>query len=110
MVTSLFSRLQKLNKEASQPEWSVGRVSNEREAFVKKENRGGWWDKDSTILSPEDAALIVECRNSLPAVLNLIEAARRMVDQHEDVVHALEAREALERAVAVFVSGQEEPR
>jgi hypothetical protein len=37
--------------------------------------------------------------NSLPAVLNLIEAAQRSVSLHEDVVHAIEAREALERAV-----------
>jgi hypothetical protein len=67
MVTSLFSRLQKLNKEATPPEW---RQFGWNVVHSETGRLTGTPEKE------EDAALIVECRNSLPAVLNLIEAAR----------------------------------
>jgi hypothetical protein len=95
-MTSLFSRLQKLNKEATPGPWhvtglqlvagdkrmpSVGAYPYGREfgaavvATTEPEyNRG----KPNAQPAEQDAALIVECRNSLPAVLNAIDLLRRL--------------------------------
>jgi hypothetical protein len=84
-VVNRYERLQKLNKEATPGEWEAMVNDGDREAWIlthavgqlyvtpRPDEFGG---RCAEGLSDEDAALIVECRNSLPAVLNLIEAAQ----------------------------------
>jgi hypothetical protein len=102
-VTSLFSRLQKLNKQATKEPWNWI-PGDEGPGF----RFGGehWMDEAGYAHDDVDADLIVECRNSLPAVLNLIEAAQRTADQiaesHEDDVTLRPVAQELRQALATL--------
>jgi hypothetical protein len=81
-VTSLFSRLQKLNKDER---WTIREDGGELDVLDAEgcsvaHADLGWPGSRQNVFA------MVECRNSLPAVLNLIEAAQRSVSPHEDVV------------------------
>jgi hypothetical protein len=82
-VTSLFSRLQKLNKEATPQPWSAGAAGDddtwELRSDAKPDAVIGYGER--CFLPAEEmanGALIVECRNSLPAVLHAIDLLRRL--------------------------------
>jgi hypothetical protein len=111
-----YERLQKLNKDGTKPPWEMDRFrSGEFGGMFNAPNAphknsiGAVSTQLCTAIvdmRTEDAELIVECRNSLPAVLNLIEAARNYFEELTACGMAETAE--LEAAVAVFVSGQEE--
>jgi hypothetical protein len=130
-AVTLFSRLQKLNKEATPPNWWIPSHGHDAQRIVAGGKPGANLVGSVDVVPSEfarveenDAELIVECRNSLPAVLNLIEAAQWAREESQQLVGmddpfgsqgppiliGANAWFALAEAVAVFVSGQEEER
>jgi hypothetical protein len=116
-VTSLFSGLQKLNKEATEGAWVVHGDRDGDEWVVAEDGPTVAHTSRAT-----DASFIAECRNSLPAVLNLIEATvglddviQWIADEYPAALVAMPSHLFRQigtagEAVAVFVSGQEEPK
>jgi hypothetical protein len=108
-VTSLFSRLQKLNKEATPPNWWIPSHGHDAQRIVAGGKPGANLVGSVDVVPSEfarveenDAELIVECRNSLPAVLNLIEAA-----QHWKEICDTSEERGVSQDTATFIAWQD---